>query len=121
MAVRASLSLRMTSAFFLDGHWAKVRGEIGGNQASSPTDFVFPTAGALARQDNDSPRTTLLSCRLATVEAFSRPLVAGGGVRGSIIPPQGKELFLSLSLSHSRCCLFRLCLSGGGGYGLVCS
>lgn len=93
VVVRASLSLRMTSAFFLDGHWAAALEESGGNQANDPSS-VFPTAGDLARQDSDSQRTTLLSCRVATIEAFSRPPVAGGGVRHSINPPEGKNLLI---------------------------
>ncbi|CAM9729590.1 unnamed protein product [Ectocarpus sp. 6 AP-2014] len=75
VVVRVDMSMRMTSAFFLDGHWA-AKLAASGTEAFQPT-VPFPTPGDAGRRDDDSDRTTLLSCRLAKVEAFSRPFRGG--------------------------------------------
>lgn len=75
VVIRVDLSIRMTSAFFLAGHWA-ANLAASGNEAFQPS-VSFPTAGDMGRRDDDSLRTTLFSCRLAKVEAFSRPSRGG--------------------------------------------
>lgn len=75
VVVRVDMSMRMTSAFFLDGHWA-AKLAASGTEAFQPT-VPFPTPGDMGRRDDDSDRTILLSCRLAKVEAFSRPSRGG--------------------------------------------
>ncbi|CAM9181313.1 unnamed protein product, partial [Ectocarpus fasciculatus] len=75
VVIRLDMSMRMTSAFFLDGHWA-AKLAASGKEAFQPT-VPLPTAGDMRRQDDDSFRTTLFSCRLAKVEAFSRPSRGG--------------------------------------------
>ncbi|CAM9595400.1 unnamed protein product, partial [Ectocarpus sp. 13 AM-2016] len=75
VVVRVEMSMRMTSAFFLDGHWA-AKVAANGAEAFQPT-VPFPTPGDMGRRDDDSDRTDLLSCRIAKVEAFSRPSRGG--------------------------------------------
>ena len=72
VVVRADLSLRMTSAFFLDGHWAARLGGCSSSQLPRPG-AVFPPAGSMGRHPEDSSRASLVSCRLERIEAFSRP------------------------------------------------
>ncbi|CAN0106966.1 unnamed protein product, partial [Ectocarpus sp. 12 AP-2014] len=75
VVVRVEMSMRMTSAFFLDGHWA-AKVAANGTEAFQPT-VPFPTPGDMGRRDDDSDTTALLSCRIAKVEAFSRPSRGG--------------------------------------------
>ncbi|CAM9294606.1 unnamed protein product, partial [Hapterophycus canaliculatus] len=69
VVVRVDMSLAMMSAFFLDGRWAAHLGD--GN--STPASASFTAVGNVRRHDDDSPRTTLLSCKFEKIEAFSRP------------------------------------------------
>lgn len=73
VVVRVDMSLTMTSAFFLDGRWAAQLGACGTNATSVSASALDVGNVNVTRHDDDSPRTTLLSCRLAKIEAFSRP------------------------------------------------